>query len=406
MSISNAHDQQPIIIVRRSGVEEDAHHGGVWKIAFADFMTALMAFFLVMWLTSVSDEATKRQIAQYFNPIELNSAVPPTQGLKTGESAVAPAAPSADAAGPTDSPNLPSGKPVGGKAEGGEDQAIFRDPYGVLAEIVAADAAKPSDQAVQGKPNGTGLPGLNGGDAYRDPFDPSTWQLQPNVDAPDPQQTPIEPDTFATVATPTSPTGQAASAAAAAPAAAASTSVAATTSAKASAEQDQASATSPAGTKETAETAKLEKELQETVNASNAGKDVKVDASQNGDGTITISLADTPLGGMFQIGSAKPTADAIRLMEKIAGVLKGKPGEIMIRGHTDARPYSGSSDYDNWRLSTSRAHMAYYMLMRGGLPDTRVESIEGVADRKPFDPADPNAASNRRIEIILKEPKP
>jgi len=43
-----------IVVVRRRGALEDAHHGGAWKIAFADFMTAMMAFFLVLWIISAN----------------------------------------------------------------------------------------------------------------------------------------------------------------------------------------------------------------------------------------------------------------------------------------------------------------------------------------------------------------
>ena len=57
-----------LIIRRRGGGEEGGHHGGVWKIAYADFMTAMMAFFLVMWLINSSDKKTLTQIATYFNP--------------------------------------------------------------------------------------------------------------------------------------------------------------------------------------------------------------------------------------------------------------------------------------------------------------------------------------------------
>ncbi|MBC7692358.1 MAG: hypothetical protein H7222_11395 [Methylotenera sp.] len=56
---------QPIIIKRKK-VGGHGHHGGAWKVAFADFMTAMMAFFLVMWLMG-SDEATKAAVANYFN---------------------------------------------------------------------------------------------------------------------------------------------------------------------------------------------------------------------------------------------------------------------------------------------------------------------------------------------------
>jgi chemotaxis protein MotB len=59
---------QPIIIVKkiRKGGHA-AHHGGAWKLAYADFVTAMMAFFLLMWLLSYADPGTKEGIAQYFN---------------------------------------------------------------------------------------------------------------------------------------------------------------------------------------------------------------------------------------------------------------------------------------------------------------------------------------------------
>ena len=59
-----ADEQQPIIIRRKKG-GHGGHHGGAWKVAFADFMTAMMAFFLVMWLVGQSDEV-KESVAGYF----------------------------------------------------------------------------------------------------------------------------------------------------------------------------------------------------------------------------------------------------------------------------------------------------------------------------------------------------
>ena len=79
-----------------------------------------------------------------------------------------------------------------------------------------------------------------------------------------------------------------------------------------------------------------------------------------------------------------------------------RPGKIVVRGHTDARPFR-SKDYDNWRLSTARAHMAYYMLVRGGIPETRFEKIEGYADHRLKNVGDPEAPENRRIEILIRE---
>ncbi len=59
----------PSIIVRRAAPEEDSHgHGGAWKVAYADFVTAMMAFFLLMWLLNATTEEQRKGIADYFDP--------------------------------------------------------------------------------------------------------------------------------------------------------------------------------------------------------------------------------------------------------------------------------------------------------------------------------------------------
>jgi chemotaxis protein MotB len=57
-----------VIIIKRPKVVAAGHHGGAWKVAYADFVTAMMAFFLLMWLLSVTDEKTKLGLADYFSP--------------------------------------------------------------------------------------------------------------------------------------------------------------------------------------------------------------------------------------------------------------------------------------------------------------------------------------------------
>ena len=148
--------------------------------------------------------------------------------------------------------------------------------------------------------------------------------------------------------------------------------------------------------------AALKREIDKSAATLSPGAASGVDVTA-GPGGITISLADSLTSGMFEIGSAKPTPDAVRLVEKIAKILGERKGTIAVRGHTDSRPYAGV-EYDNWRLSAARAQIAYYMLVRGGLDEMRVTSIEGLADRQPKDPAHPESAVNRRIEILLSEP--
>jgi chemotaxis protein MotB len=58
--------KQPIIIkrIKKGG----GHHGGAWKVAYADFVTAMMAFFLLLWLLNVTTEEQKNAISNYFDP--------------------------------------------------------------------------------------------------------------------------------------------------------------------------------------------------------------------------------------------------------------------------------------------------------------------------------------------------
>ncbi len=59
---------QPIIVIKKIKKRgHGGHHGGAWKIAYADFVTAMMAFFLLMWLLSYTDPGTRAGIADYFN---------------------------------------------------------------------------------------------------------------------------------------------------------------------------------------------------------------------------------------------------------------------------------------------------------------------------------------------------
>jgi len=62
---------RPIVIIRREEVVEGGHHGGAWKVAYADFVTAMMAFFLLMWLLNATTEDQRRGLADYFSPTSV-----------------------------------------------------------------------------------------------------------------------------------------------------------------------------------------------------------------------------------------------------------------------------------------------------------------------------------------------
>jgi len=61
------------VIIRREEAAEAGHHGGAWKVAYADFVTAMMAFFLLMWLINATTEEQRKGLADYFSPHNLLS---------------------------------------------------------------------------------------------------------------------------------------------------------------------------------------------------------------------------------------------------------------------------------------------------------------------------------------------
>ncbi len=77
-----ARNEQVNIIRKIEVIEGGGHHGGAWKVAYADFMTAMMAFFLLMWILSSSDEQKLRGIAEYFT----NATMPGGSGVLDGAS--------------------------------------------------------------------------------------------------------------------------------------------------------------------------------------------------------------------------------------------------------------------------------------------------------------------------------
>lgn len=61
-------NDRPIIIKRKKVIVSGGHHGGAWKVAYADFVTAMMAFFMLMWLLNATTEQQRKGLADYFSP--------------------------------------------------------------------------------------------------------------------------------------------------------------------------------------------------------------------------------------------------------------------------------------------------------------------------------------------------
>ena len=436
--------QELVIVRRRSAFAEEAHHGGVWKIAYADFMTAMMAFFLVMWLLNALNQDQKQVVASYFNPIKLAENAPAPKGLKDLSKKEPTSFEGQDGkrqpAGPNEERRGDS--PTAEKPASFEEKVLFRDPYATLAEI-ANSANQASGQRRAGALTSAEEDGLKGGDAYRDPFDPGYWKLAPQASKDSDRFIESEPKPNASARDNAAGTGQGEPQARRAKADDAGGSVAPNAdassaslspllppgptpsqssregSAQANAQPGaQASAAAqgrPGDTSKDSEPRDAAQTQQPTVKQlqsaiADALSDIKAGAGpaaevRQVEEGLLVSLTDDASFGMFAVGSAEPRPELIRVIDKIGPLLMKRQGMIIVRGHTDNRPYK-SETYDNWRLSTARAQMAYYMLVRSGVDAQRIEHVEGYADRRPKLPNDPAAAQNRRIEILIREKRP
>jgi chemotaxis protein MotB len=76
--------ERPIIIKRIKKSAGGGHHGGAWKVAYADFVTAMMAFFLLMWLINTTSPEQKRGIADYFAPASVSQTTSGSGGILAG----------------------------------------------------------------------------------------------------------------------------------------------------------------------------------------------------------------------------------------------------------------------------------------------------------------------------------
>lgn len=348
-----------IVIVRRRQVDDGAAgKAGAWKIAYADFVTAMMAFFLVMWLINASNEETRAQVASYFNPIKLTDSTTGARSIKdlkdtrnpehreTGETAEG-SPPSEKAA--QDETDLLANPPKSlDRIARTVSEADYRNA-GLESSIEIAPSLKPD------KSN----PGVG------DPFDPKSWE---KIDATSPITTGAEtlkPDNMPPSAV---------------------------------------DAVTPASVEFEKDARSLIEDIAEKVGNTPQQLSNDVSVTARGDGLL-VSLTESAEFEMFKTGSAEPEPRMLELIEAVAGALGTRGGDIIIRGHTDSRPYRNKY-YDNWQLSTARANLARYMLIRGGLEERRVRRVEGVADLEPKNPKDPQAPENRRIEIFIGNDNP
>lgn len=267
----------PIIVKKVIVAGGDGHHGGAWKVAYADFVTAMMAFFLLLWLLGATSEDQRKGLADYFTPtlVKMREQSAGADGLLGGSSMV-------------DVDNYPH---AAGQT-------------GTQAITVPRDA--------RGGPTEGGAP-----DAER----------------------------------------------------------------RRSAIADQ-----------------IQAAMAEHVRLRRLVRQVRVVDTPEG---IRIDLVDDADFSMFHLSSTVLVDDARALLGIIADAVVEQPGQLIVRGHTDALPWRSTEVANNWSLSTGRAEATRQELLRSGLPEVRFDRIEGVADRELLIRDDPTDPRNRRISILL-----
>lgn len=264
---------RPIIVKKIINVAHKGHHGGQWKVAYADFVTAMMAFFMLMWLLSITDQQKRRGLAEYFTPslMELKKNSAGADGIMSGKSIVEGRSASAGA----NAVMLPT---VGSAESRQRDRAQFAQLRKVLNDRMSKT--------------------------------PELQRLKTHV------------------------------------------------------------------------------RFTETLEG------------------LRIDLVDEADFSMFAVGTDRLVPEAQGLVREVAGVIGGVSNEVIVRGHTDGRPYPPGLAMNNWTLSTARAEATRAALSNAGLSITRFARIEGVADREPFIKSDVLDARNRRMSIVLAWSKP
>ena len=332
------------VIIRKYEIIEGGHHGGAWKVAYADFETAMMAFFLLMWLLNATTEDQRKGLADYFSPNNLLSHASSGTGQPFGgHTAFDDGALVSDRG----SVQITSGKRPPIPAPEETEVETMADTHGAPQSGLAETASD-----MHGKPS-TGTAALRVG---------------PNPNAPS------LAGAAAVLETKMLDGGRK------------------PTESELRTEQErQEKAAFEAAAEQIRDAVKADPDL------ADLARQLSIDMTPDG---LRIQIIDEVKLPMFATGSADPNERARLLLQKVVPVLAKLPQAISVAGHTDAAPFPGPGR-TNWELSVERANATRRLLVDGGLPDARFRSVTGNADKDPLLPADPLAAANRRIAILV-----
>lgn len=302
--------EQPIIIKKKKKGGGHGGHGGSWKVAYADFVTAMMAFFIVMWILGQS-QPVKEAVEHYFSHTEQYSIFTGKRGNVLVDLGLKPS-------------RLGEGKGIQKGQGWGEDKA----------EASGEDDEKHEFTFWVDFQDST-FGGGNSKERYMAKID--SIEAAENV-------------------------------------------------------------------KQATETLqeKLQKLVVKNPEISELLKSISIELTKEG---LKIELIESSENVFFEIGSAKLTEGAKKILKQLAQEIGKLPNPVEIEGHTDSRQYSPGAIYTNWELSTDRGNSTRRFLEANGFWQGQVASVIGYADRKLKIPENPFDTRNRRISILVRHLK-
>jgi chemotaxis protein MotB len=285
-------DKDRAIVVKRSAPKKAGHHGGAWKLAYADFMTAMMAFFLLMWLLSSASTVQLKGIADYFNqPLKIT--------LWGGDRSS------------TDSSVIRAG----GRDVSTDRQGVMRQTDGQTRNGTHSVAHNDDEAAA-----------LSQGQLER----------REQVRLHDLQ-------------------------------------------------------------------VKLMAAIQANPVLRQFKQQIRIDSTLQG---LRIEIVDSQKRPMFATARDEVEPYMRDILREIGKTLNDVPNRIVVQGHTDAVPYAGGEKgYSNWELSADRASASRRELIAGGMDESKVLRVIGLASTQNLNKADPLDPENRRISIIVLNKK-
>jgi chemotaxis protein MotB len=330
-------EKAQIIIVKRKKKGGGGHHGGAWKVAYADFVTAMMAFFLVMWLVSSISKEQRAAVFDYFK----NPSMEPGKSTR-----------------PAPGQNGP----------GGASTSVINMGGGMDAPRVTV--VETPDRSAKSRPQPFDMNKIDVSKIDASKLDASKIDAS-KLDASKLDASKIDVNKLDVSKLDLSKL-----------------------------DVDEARKIADEADRKKLESLleELRKAIDRSQALKPFKDQLLLDITPEG---LRIQIVDAQNRPMFDVGSARLKDYTEVILKVLAGYLNTVPNRISLTGHTDIRPYPGGVNYTNWELSADRANAARRALESGGMLQEKIARVVGLSSSVLFDKDNPQNPINRRISIIV-----